>query len=401
MEKKAESTSSDDGPKEDLRPGGKEEKGAIHGAGNSGEHGPREWEPAHPGGNTCGTAPEKTDKDPCRRDGAGNSGEHRPREYHRCDEMGNSGEPGPREWEPAHPGGNTCGTAHTLVSPEGGRPDYNDRQWSNKTTSIQSETRTGDPKQDGLEAEGRPTASSSLIVSADQPRDDRQATSQVELGNSPAHPGGVSQDGVSLHGGEGQAGEENGSNPRVCRGGVEKSANRISCLISSLRKCCEVSTSAARGSQFATPRITCGESHDAVHVAKGAAKAACVQAADDTASMDAINRPQPAKHTRDSNIKLGEACPGGLRPVRPDLWICLSEPRIRKTQPIGAATWTSEGGKTEPAGRSPLPGKKKKGAKDNGCPRPPEIPCPTGQPTRADDRWRLTTQDWWPQDQAA
>ena len=70
MEKKAESTSSrravdaEDGPKEDLRPGGEEEKGAIH--------------------------------------GAGNSGEHRPREYHRCDEMGNSGEPGPREWEPAH-----------------------------------------------------------------------------------------------------------------------------------------------------------------------------------------------------------------------------------------------------------------------------------------------------------
>ena len=143
MEKEAESTSNrravdaEDGPKEDLRPG-EEEKGATHGDGKevkrmavgkrtptpasdkSSDDDPRVASRPHKGS----IAPEETDKDPCRSDGAGNSGEH-----------------GPREWEPAHPGGNTCGTAHTLVSPGGRRPDYNDRQWRNKTTSIQNQER--------------------------------------------------------------------------------------------------------------------------------------------------------------------------------------------------------------------------------------------------------------------
>ena len=154
MEKEARSTSNrravdaEDGPIESLRPGEEEEKKATHGDGKevkrmtvgkrtptpaadkSSDDNPRVASRPYKGS----IAPEETDKDPCRSDGAGNSGEH-----------------GPREWEPAHPGGNTCGTAPAPVSPGGRRPDYNDRQWSNKTTAIQSETRKRDPRQDGLE----------------------------------------------------------------------------------------------------------------------------------------------------------------------------------------------------------------------------------------------------------
>ena len=130
MEKEAESTSNrravdaEDRPREDLRLGEKEKR-ATHGDGKEVKRtavGKRTPTPAldkssdddpKVASQPCKglTAPGKTDKDLCGRDGAGDSGEHEP-----------------REWEPAHPGGNTCGTAHTLVSQEEGRPDYGDRQ---------------------------------------------------------------------------------------------------------------------------------------------------------------------------------------------------------------------------------------------------------------------------------